>query len=359
MAVERDAARGTWTVQAWYRDWSGARKKKTKRGFKTKAEAKAWERDFLAKSSESLDMTLEAFFGVYREDVLPRVKASTWATKEHIVRTKVLPLLGDKPVAQITPADIVKWENTLISVTRPDGSPYSQTYLRTVVNQASAIFNHAMRFYGLPSNPVLRAGKIGSKRPDAEMLFWTKGEYLRFSEAISDKPESYHAFELLYWCGIREGELLALTPESFDFDRSLLLVRRTYQRVGGKDVLTSPKTRKSVRDVLMPAFLAGEMEDYLATLPGVALGDRVFPMTKYKLAHEMARGCKASGVKRIRIHDLRHSHASLLIDMGFSPLAIADRLGHETAEVTMAYAHLFPSAQAELAEALQREGEAR
>ena len=84
----------------------------------------------------------------------------------------------------------------------------------------------------------------------------------------------------------------------------------------------------------------------------VAPDERLFAVTKHFLAHEMERGCKASGVKRIRIHDIRHSHVSLLIEMGFSALAIAERMGHEAVDITYRYAHLFPTKQDEMAAAL-------
>lgn len=88
---------------------------------------------------------------------------------------------------------------------------------------------------------------------------------------------------------------------------------------------------------------------------GLKKKDRIFTVTKSYLHHEMDRGSAASGVKRIRIHDLRHSHISLLIDMGFSAVAIADRVGHESIEITYHYAHLFPSKQSEMAEKLDFE----
>ena len=98
-----------------------------------------------------------------------------------------------------------------------------------------------------------------------------------------------------------------------------------------------------------------EMQDYLKMLYGLKKKDRIFTISKSYLHHEMDRGSKAAGVKRIRIHDLRHSHVSLLIDMGFTPVAIADRLGHESIEVTLRYAHLFPSKQTEMIERLEKE----
>lgn len=116
-----------------------------------------------------------------------------------------------------------------------------------------------------------------------------------------DKPLSYYAFEILYWCGIREGELLALTPADFDLDKGLLSITKSYQRINGKDVITDPKTPKSVRVVQMPDFLTEEIRDYLKSLYKVKPTDRIFEVTKYYLHHEMDRGAKEAGVKRIRI----------------------------------------------------------
>ena len=195
---------------------------------------------------------------------------------------------------------------------------------------------------------------MGSEK-HKEMLFWTKEEYLKFAEAMMDKPQSYYAFEVHYWCGIREGELLALTPADFDLDKGLLSITKSYQRLKGRDVITDPKTPKSVRVIQMPQFLTDEIRDYLKSFYKVQPDQRIFEVTKSYLHHEMDRGAKEAGVKRIRIHDLRHSHVSLLIEMGFSALAIADRVGHESVDITYKYAHLFPSKQQEMAQKLDME----
>ena len=166
-----------------------------------------------------------------------------------------------------------------------------------------------------------------------------------------DKPRSFYAFEMLYWTGIREGELLALRPADFDFEKQTVSITKSYQRMKGRDVITDPKTPKSNRVVQMPSFLC----DYIKTLYAVQPDDRIFQVTKSYLFREMQRGCKDTGVKRIRIHDLRHSHISLLIDQGFSAVAIADRVGHESIDITYNYAHLFPSKQAEMADKLDME----
>ena len=249
------------------------------------------------------------------------------------------------------PIDVIRWQNELTEHRDADGKSWASTYLRTVNNQLNAIFNHAERYYGLADNPVRKVDKIGSKK-GGEVQFWTKDEYLRFSEAVMDKPLSFRAFELLYWTGIRCGELLALTPSDFMLDSSRLRINKSYQSLHGVDTVTDPKTPKSVRTIVMPAFLRDEMAGFIEMRDDVATDERLFAVTKHFLAHEMERGCKASGVKRIRIHDIRHSHVSLLIEMGFSALAIAERMGHEAVDITYRYAHLFPTKQDEMAVAL-------
>ena len=193
------------------------------------------------------------------------------------------------------------------------------------------------------------------KKKNREMLFWTKAEYLKFADAMMDKPVSFYAFEMLYWCGIREGELLALTPADFDFEKQTVTISKSFQHLNGRDIITTPKTEKSNRTIQMPKFLCGEIQDYLSMLYDVKPDNRIFPITKSYMYREMQRGVRQSGVKRIRIHDLRHSHISLLIDMGFSAVAIADRVGHESIEITYQYAHLFPSKQTEMADKLDME----
>lgn len=311
----------------------------------------AWERDQLSKTRADLDMTFARFVEIYTTDLKTRVKENTWHTKEHIIRTKILPYFGKRKMNEIQAKDIIAWQNEMMNARDKRGKPYSPVYLKTLHSQLSSIFNHAVRYYDLQDNPVAKVKNMG-KGQTREMLFWTPEEYRKFSFEIMDKPMSFYAFEMLYWCGIREGELLALTPADFNFERKTVSITKSYQRLDGRDIITDPKTPKSVREIAMPDFLIEEMKDYMKQVYGLEKDDRLFPVTKYYLKHEMTRGAAAAGVKRIRIHDLRHSHISLLIDMGYTPLAIADRVGHESITITYKYAHLFPSTQTEMANKL-------
>ena len=352
MPAYKDKAKGTWYASFYYEDWTGKKVKKMKRGFPTKREALEWERTFLQQQTADLEMTFENFVAVYVADMKGRIKENTWGTKEHILYKKLVPYFGKRKMCDIHSKEVIAWQNEMLGYRDKNGKPYSPVYLKTLHNQLSAVFNHAVRHYNLKVNPAAQAGNMG-KPKGREMLFWTKAEYLKFAEAMMDKPLSYYAFEMLYWCGVREGELLALTPGDFDFEKQTVTISKSYQRIKGKDVITDPKTPKSNRVIQMPAFLCEEMRDYIKSLYGVKPTDRIFTVTKSYLHREMDRGAKEAGVKRIRIHDLRHSHISLLIDMGFTALAIADRVGHESIDITYRYAHLFPTRQAEMADKLK------
>ena len=352
MAVYKDGDK--WRVIYRYTNYKGERKQTQKRGFATKREAQAWEREVMLKSESKLDMTFASFFEIYEADKKKRVKENTWESKSHIIRTKILPYFGERKIAEIEPKDVIAWQNELLAYKGENGEVYSPTYLKTIHSQLSAIFNHAVRYYHLPSNPAQRAGSMGSEE-HKEMLFWTKEEYLKFADVMMDKPVSYYAFEILYWCGLRMGELLALTPADFNFETHTLRINKSYQRLHREDVITPPKTLKSNRTIKIPQFLCDEMQDYLKMLYEPKEDERIFTISKSYLHHEMNRGSKVSGVKRIRVHDLRHSHVSLLINMGFTVLAIADRMGHESIDITYRYAHLFPSEQTQMAEQLDIE----
>ena len=349
MKAEKDKKTGKWLIQYRYTDWQGKRRKSTKRGFATKREAEEWLRNFLITQKADFDMTFEDFWKIYCADMETRLREHTMRTKKYIVELKILPYFGNKRVNDITAADIRQWQNELIKM------GYSPTYLKTINNQLSAIFNYAVRYYDLKSNPCAKAGSMGKSKAE-EMDFWTGEEFRKFIDSVMNKRLSYMAFMILYWTGMRLGELLALNPKDVDLEKRTISITKSYQRLGKKDVITPPKTSKSKRVITIPEFLAADIKDYMDSLYDLQEDDRLFPITKYYLEHEMQRGIKESGVKRIRVHDLRHSHASMLIELGFSPLEIANRLGHEKVETTLnTYAHLYPNKQTKLAERLDSE----
>ena len=350
MPAYKDEKTGKWFAKFYYTNWQGIKKQKWKRGFATKKEALGFERDFLEKQSANPDMTFQNLYEIYMEDMAARLKQSTLLTKKAVLQTHILPFFGSKPINEIKASDVRRWQAKLMS----SPNNYSQTYLKKINTELNSIINYAKRFYDLNTNPCGKAGTIGKAKAE-EMDYWTYNEYIAFREGVKDKPLSYICFEVLYWTGMREGELLALSPTDIDFDNKLISINRTYQRIGGKDVFTSPKTRKSKRKIPIPDFLCQELSDYIQSRYMLDADERLFPVTKSYLSHEMIRGCKNTGVKKIRIHDIRHSHASLLINQGCDALVLADRLGHEKVSTTLnTYSHLFPHKQQELVNNLEQ-----
>lgn len=323
------------------------RKQKTekKRGFKTKQQAQEWERQFLTDSQWEAPETFRQLAESYLNDISLRCRQSTVITKKYVLDTKLLPFFANKRIDQITPAMIRKWQTNIISM------GYKPTYLRYINSQLSAIMGFGVLYYNLKENPCTKAGAMGKAKAE-EMKFWTKEEFTKF---IAHVPEDsiYHCiFEILYWTGIREGELLALTPGDIDIEKNTISITKTYVKIReGLEFMNPPKTPGSVRTVFIPDFLSEELSSYLKDK---ASDERLFTVAKTSLRNAMIRYCKKAGTPVIRIHDLRHSHASLLIDIGFSPNVIANRLGHDNIQTTLnIYAHIKPSAKEEVAIKLQ------
>lgn len=228
MAVIKNQKTGMWEVRTYYKDWTGTRRQKTKRGFAKKSDALEWERAFKLKDELNINMKFADFVELYLSDIQPRIKYNSYLTKKHIIETKILPYFGHRKLNEIRPADVIQWQNEIMKLKKDNGEAYSPTYLKTIHNQLSAILNHAVNMYDLKDNVARKAGSMG-KEESKEIMFWTQEEYQAFIEQVADKPISYYAFEILYWTGIREGELLALTPNDFDFTKKTLRINKSYQ----------------------------------------------------------------------------------------------------------------------------------
>jgi integrase len=263
-----------------------------------------------------------------------------------MIEAHVIPYFKEKRMNEITPSDIIQWQNIM----REKG--YTQTYLRMIQNQITALFTHASSIYNLANNPCKKVKKMG--KSDADKLdFWTKEEYDKFISTIEKGTRYYIIFEILFWTGCREGELLALTKDDIDFENNKLYINKTYYRMEKKDIISSPKTEQSVRTIEIPEFLKAEIEQFLTRLYGLPSDERIFPIVAEAIQHKLRRQIKIAGVKKIRVHDLRHSHVAYLIYQGVQPLIIKERLGHRDIKITLnTYGHLYPSQQKQVAEML-------
>lgn len=315
----------------------------TKRGFSTKHDALEFENNYKLTQSGSSSMKFRDFVQLYLDSIRPRLKESTMVMKENIINNRLLPFFGEMKMDAITTADVLKWQNEMLQyLDSKSKRPFARSYLKTLHNQLSAVFNFGIKFYGFKVNPAATVGNMGSDKRLA-INFWIPEEYKQFADIIMKYPIAYYCFEVLYWTGIREGELLALTPADIDLDARTIRISKTYHVIKGREVITNPKTLKSNRIVSIPKRLAEELADYMKMIYALAPSERLFPVSKTFLSKKLHEGARKAGVKQIRVHDLRHSHISMLIDMGYSAVAIADRVGHETVTITFRYSHLFPS----------------
>lgn len=345
MPAYKDKLRGTWYCSFYYTDWTGERKIKKKRGFATRREAVAWEDEFLHKLSRTCDMSFESLAEIYLEDMQSRLRANTMETKRHIIESRVLPFFGKLKVNEITPAHVRKWQSQVLA------EGLSPTYAKTINNQMSAIMNYAAKYYGLQVNPVRVAGTIGKSKA-SEMKFWTVDEFNEFIPHVPKMPGRV-GLSVLFWTGMRISELLALSPADVDLDRKIISVTKSFQSIEGKEIIAETKTPRSRRTIPLPDKLCKEIADYEAALYEPDPDDRLFPYTKDYFHNQMRKGCAAAGMEKIRLHDLRHSHAALLIHLGTPVLLVSERLGHEDVQTTLRiYGHLYPTTTSDTVKAL-------
>lgn len=180
MAAYKDEERGTWYVSFHYTDWTDANKRKMKRGFATRKDALEWEHHFIAQQSENMDMTFGDFVVIYLEDMEKRLRESTMISKRYIINLKILPYFKDKKISEISAPDIRKWQTEIMK------GNYAKTYLRSIQEQLSAIFNYAVKYFDLRKNPCHVAGGMGKHTAD-EMDFWTLEEFQQFIETMMNK----------------------------------------------------------------------------------------------------------------------------------------------------------------------------
>lgn len=341
-----------WYASFYYTDWMGNYKRVVKRGFKTQREAKAYEDEFLSKTSEKSDILFSALVSNYLEDMSHRLKESTLQTKRYIIDLKILPYFKDMKICDIDSVKIRKWQNVLLDQRDENGKRYSATYVRSIHNQLSAIMNYAVKHYGLRINPCHLTGTIGEQKAE-EMNIWTKEQFEQFVEQVHSSRMRI-AFEILFYSGMREGELLALFPSDF-IEPNIIDIKKNYVVLkGGSERITKPKTPKSKRKVTIPESLFKEIQEYISLLYGIGPDDRIFEFKKQALYNNMKAASKRAGLPKIRIHDLRHSNASMLINAGVDIMEISRRLGHESTKTTWdTYGHLYPDKEAALGKFLE------
>lgn len=351
MSAYKDEKHGTWYVKFSYVDWKGNTRWTTKRGFKGKRAAEKYEREFKEKSRGTPDMTMSTFMDLYLSDIKLHVRESTYVSRRSRMNRYVLSELGNVKLSDLTPVMMRQWQNELAKkpIERYE-RPLSASTIQTVRREFSAALNYAVRFYGLSDNPLRRAGKCEYTKPAAidERHIWGVTEFYKAME--QEKREDLRClFYLLFWGGFRIGEVLALCVDDFDFDAGTVHITKSLSYLSHK--ISPTKTPSSVRVVTIPAPVLKMVQAYISRLDPVP--SPLFTFAYGTAMFHLRQDAAAAGVPVIRIHDLRHSHASYLINRGVPITAVSHRLGHKNPSITLGiYSHFYKSSDQDIAEML-------
>lgn len=355
MATYKDEKRGTWMYRTTYKDFTGKTRYKTKRGFDTQRDARRAEREFLSKRDEEgiqeTKMTFLELLNRYIENQKLKNKESTYITTENKMKNHVTPYFGNKKISDITISDVEKWQNTLLGLEK-----YSITYLQGIHSKFSSVMKYGVKLGFLNKNVVETHGNFAqnSKYRKKEMMFYTFEEWTAF-ENVLDEDVYKLFFQFLYFTGARQGEALALTFEDFNSDFSEVNITKTITyktKKKGFDV-TATKTLKSSRKVSIPYKLSKSLQEHYnryKDIEGFKKQMYMFgierPLSPTQICRKKDVACKKANVKRIRVHDFRHSACSLLINSGVAPIVISKRLGHSSVATTLkVYSHMFESTE--------------
>ena len=332
----------SWSVRFLFVNENSKQVRKRLTGYSTKREAQdgyiAFINDIKTKKPiKQLDeLTFLRLYEEYKTYTKSRIKDSSFYDFCSKCDLHILPYFKDFPVKDITPRDILKWQETIDKF-----SFKYKTGLRTYLH---SILKYAEKYYDIP-NQVTKVDNFRDLNIKKEMQVWTPEEFSVFISAVSN--EIYKTFFfVLYYTGLRKGEALALTWKDVDLKNAQINVDKSLTRkVEGKTYeITTPKNKSSIRKVSIPQFLVEILRDYKKGRENdtFAFGGSS-PLSNTNLARQIKIASKKAGVKEIRIHDFRHSHASFLLSQGASIVSVAKRLGHSNIEQTLnTYAHVMP-----------------
>lgn len=343
------------------------RKQYKKRGFKKEAEAKAAERKFLLSISKmSKDISMNELFQLYYDDRKNRIKQRSLGDIYYTYTHRLQPYWGKMMISKITQKNIKEWQKHLLSLTykatengKEIEKRYSNEYIKTAQTLLKTLFNHALAIgYDIPISVAKFKTAVNQHERKKEMQFWHPGEYEAFISVVDDLQDAA-LFNVLYWCGLRIGEALALKWEDINFYNQMITVNKNYDQ--RNHIITPPKTQNSYRNVMMPRKCMDALkrwydavEYYDTDKQEHIIFGKLRPLDDNTIRRHKEKYCKIAGVKNIRIHDFRHSHVSLLINQGFSSFDIAKRMGHTVEMVNNRYGHWFNDSQAKMIEKLDK-----
>lgn len=293
----------------------------------------------LSASDSKVIATVRDIFNIYFQSLFNQNKPSTIYDKQHIFRSFILPSLGDVRLKDLNKEKLITWQTDLWQAKNPKtGKYYSYKYLSKIRVYFFSMLNWAEEVYNFSfdTNSIRKPKRLDNGQKQAS--FWTKEEFEAFLSAVTQTK--YKAFfAMLFYTGRRKGEILALTPD--DVLDDYILINKTYTRktiTEDKFLVTANKNAK-IGQSFICEDLRKVLSEYTPGAPYYYGGDK--PISEHAIQSAFDKAIEKSGVKRIRIHDLRHSFASRLIHLGASPYMVADAIGDNVEQVYKTYGHLY------------------
>jgi len=332
MTVFRDEANGSYFVSFYLKDpdRKGKYRHITKRGFSTKKEAARWERD---NADKPLSTDKPSFIDICKRWEVS-IQASAGTIRQHREHFNIrFNQYKDIPIDKISKEDLIDWRIWLAQ------QPFSTKTKNTTITYVKGVLRYAAVTYDIPDySPILTKLKKSDVELMGEPEIWTPDEFSKFISCVEDG--CYHLyFEFLYWTGCRRGEAIALQKKDLKDGYALIRYSQRYQKEG----LTPTKTRNS-RKVQLDRQLYLTLKAYADSTEGNYVFGGEKSLSPTSIARQFDKAIKKSGVTKIRLHDLRHSHASWLINNGVNIVAVSKRLGHSSINETLkTYTHLLES----------------
>lgn len=328
MPVYKNEKTGTWEVSYSFKDLpTGKFKKRHKRGFKTKADAKKWERENYCECESQESKTFKELASEWLEtiDVSQHTRS---IYEDHIVYK--FHELNNLKMCDISASDLIKYRKTLNQLEfATSNKNIALSILKRIIK-----FGNVMYGFPDPSNHISNFKK-SSDEVLKEMEVWTPEEFEEFIDCVEGE-EFIAFFTFLFWTGCRKGEATAL--QKCDLVGNSAYIR--YSQINKKSGLQPTKT-KSKRWVKLDKATKQVIDSLPPTDSSYVFTYKGKPICPTTARDRFVEAIEVSGVKKIRIHDLRHSHATWLISNGINIVAVSKRLGHSTINQTLkTYTHL-------------------
>lgn len=330
--IGKDTERGTYYVQYKYKDvLTGKWHTTKKRGFKKKEDAKQYEANLILENTKDGETGARTFMDMCTiwENTIESSKSSRIQHKQHFeIR---FAKLKDKPIKNITKAQLIEWRQELSK------SEYSTKTKNITLGYVRSVFKFASEIYRIPNvSAVLKNFKKTKDEKMSEMQVWTIDEFNQFIACV-DNPIYKTFFETLFWTGCRRGEAIAL--QCNDLEDKMIHIRHSQRSMkeGLKPTKTGVSRKVRIDDELYQKLLELKNEYKQGYLFGGEISLAPTTIDAY-----FKKAIEKSGVHPIRIHDLRHSHATVLINNGVNIVAVSKRLGHADINETLkTYTHLL------------------